>query len=382
MEFHEYANLFPMMDGESFAALVSDIQENGLLEPIAVYDEKILDGRNRYKACVETGAEPRYERVNDKTDPLKYVISKNLNRRHLNESQRGVVADKLADMQEGRPKTASIEAVSQVKAANLLNVSRATLQRVKAVRKVSPELIEKIESGEMTAHEATKIIKQEQRIEERKEKLATAPTAPIWIGKFETGSIYQADVTKANFANQLPENSVDLIVTDPPWDEGSLTTYEAAARIASRVLKPGHFMAIYSGKMFLPKIMNILFSELEYVWAFSVFQPDSNDKIQKYHLYSAWRPVLLVKKPGETIDMVWMPDSIKSTRDKKYHEWGQGVELVEKLVSGYSQPGEIVLDPFVGGASVPYVAKTQKRRYIGFDISEETVRLGLARLSE
>src|SRR5689334_15309002 len=99
---HEYADLFPMMDGEAFAALVADIRENGLLEPVVLYQEKILDGRNRYKACSELGIEPRFERANGHTDPLKYVISKNLKRRHLNESQRAVVAGRLANMRHGQ----------------------------------------------------------------------------------------------------------------------------------------------------------------------------------------------------------------------------------------------------------------------------------------
>jgi DNA modification methylase/ParB-like chromosome segregation protein Spo0J len=386
------------MDNASFEELKQSIQKIGLKDPIVIYQEKILDGRNRFKACAELGIEPRFEYVNGNTDPLEYVLYKNKDRRHLTPDQLAVVALEVEAIEAERAKERQATSTgganpqlsanqhqaekgkAAAKAAKKVGASTRKVQRAKALKKADPKLAEKVKNGEMPLKDAEKKVEQDKKVRERKEKLDNAPTAPVWIGKFETGSIYQADVTKTEFINSLPENSVDLIVTDPPWDKDSLATYEAAAQIAARVLKPGHFMAIYSGKMFLPDILDLLRHSLEYVWTFSVFQPDSNDKIQKYHLYSAWRPVILVKKPGESVDMVWMPDCVKSTRDKRYHEWGQGVELVEKFVQGYSQPGEIVLDPFIGGASVPYVPKMQKRRYIGFDISLEAVRLGLARL--
>jgi ParB family chromosome partitioning protein len=87
MDFHECANIFPMMDGTEYSGLVLDIQANGLLEPIVIYDGKILDGRNRYRACMELGIEPDFEQANGNTDPKQYVISKNFHRRHLSKAQ-------------------------------------------------------------------------------------------------------------------------------------------------------------------------------------------------------------------------------------------------------------------------------------------------------
>jgi len=60
-DFHEYADLFPMLDGAEFDALVRDIKHNGLHEEIVLYEGKILDGRNRYLACLEAKVEPRFE---------------------------------------------------------------------------------------------------------------------------------------------------------------------------------------------------------------------------------------------------------------------------------------------------------------------------------
>ena len=159
--FHEYADLFPMMDKAAFKGLVLDIKKNGLLEPIVIYDNKVLDGRNRYEACIETGIEPRYENPSIK-DPLEYVLSKNLNRRHLNESQRAMIAARLANMSEGRSSTGSIELVSQKDAASLLKISVSTLKRAKSVIEKSPELTEKLDAGKIKVSKAYNQVRREE----------------------------------------------------------------------------------------------------------------------------------------------------------------------------------------------------------------------------
>jgi ribosomal protein S27AE len=110
LEFHEYANIFPMLDEAELAELCADLKKNGLTEPITMYAGKVLDGRNRAIACQKLGIKPdTIEFIGD--DPLAFVLSKNLHRRHLNESQRAVVAAKLANMKQGERKN--------VKPANL-----------------------------------------------------------------------------------------------------------------------------------------------------------------------------------------------------------------------------------------------------------------------
>jgi hypothetical protein len=88
---HPLADIFPLMEGPEFDALVEDIKANGLRTGITLYEDKILDGRNRYKAALNAKLRLKEDdfRVFDpkvQGDPLAHVISANLHRRHLTES--------------------------------------------------------------------------------------------------------------------------------------------------------------------------------------------------------------------------------------------------------------------------------------------------------
>ena len=226
MQFHDLANVFPLIEGDEFAGLVADIGKQGLLEAIVLLDGKILDGRNRYRACVEAGVEPHFEEF-DGEDPVAFVVSKNVARRHLDESQRALAAARIATLQNGQCKLASPigEGRSQAEAAQILNVGKRSVERardvldqgeatlVKAVEqgKVSvsaaadvatlpkQEQAEIVAKGEKEILEAAKRIraqKSEAKREERIERIAQIATGNTHL---DTGRKYP------------------VIYCDPPW---------------------------------------------------------------------------------------------------------------------------------------------------------------------
>lgn len=162
LEFHPVADIFPMMSDREFLELVEDVREYGVREPVWLHrDGRIIDGRNRYRAsravpgCV---ADTRtYE--GDDAGLVAFVVSLNLHRRHLSESQRGMVAARIANLKPGRPnETVEISTVSQAEAAELLNVSRETVSKAKRVQDSGvPELVEAVDSGKVAVSTAATI---------------------------------------------------------------------------------------------------------------------------------------------------------------------------------------------------------------------------------
>ncbi len=88
---HPAADLFPLLEGQEFVDLVEDIRSRGLIEPVWMYGDVLLDGRNRWRACNEAGVKVRTRRyVGD--DPLGFSIAQNVKRRHLDVGQRAAIA--------------------------------------------------------------------------------------------------------------------------------------------------------------------------------------------------------------------------------------------------------------------------------------------------
>jgi hypothetical protein len=157
-KFHPLADMFPLLQGEEFAALVEDIRAKGQREDIVLHpDGSVLDGRNRLMACQAAGVEPRF-RTYDGDDALGFVISVNIKRRHLNPSQLGIIAARLATMPQGARTDLNLApngAMSNAEAAKLLHVGEGTVDRAKRVlRECEPEVIEAIERGERSVTNA------------------------------------------------------------------------------------------------------------------------------------------------------------------------------------------------------------------------------------
>ncbi len=267
-ETHPAADVFPLMEGEAFNQLAEDIGANGLSEPIVRWwvepearvaalayaharekygDEashgdgfpeapedhdppwhfQILDGRNRLRACAVMGVEPTWEDyLGD--DPLAFVLTHNLHRRHLDESQRAMVAARVANLKEGRPakETPSIEGVSADKAAAMLNVGRATVERARAVvDRGVPELAAAVDSGKAAVSAAAEIARlpasEQKEIVARGEAEIVAKAAEIRRARTEERRAERmtnlAAISGKNAALDGSIGRFPVIYADPPW---------------------------------------------------------------------------------------------------------------------------------------------------------------------
>ena len=200
--FHEIANIFPMMSEEEFSGTVANIRKEGQLDDIELFEGKILDGRNRYRACLEAGIEPRFVDVSP-NDPVGYVVSKNLHRRHLQPSQIAMVGDKVREVFDLRAKErqaegrteggrtagrgrakdgdslpvmlpASKRSDARDEAGKAVGVSGSLIDRARKVReKGVPELAKAVEEGRMSVTAAAKLTKEDPEIQREEANAAT-----------------------------------------------------------------------------------------------------------------------------------------------------------------------------------------------------------------
>ena len=217
--FHPYANLFPMMEGTAFDELAEDIRKNGLQQKITVDEEnRILDGRNRYNACLASGIPPTFEPfLGD--DPLKFVISRNLHRRHLTDGQRSLIAARLANLPTGRPSNESRTdgRVSQPDAAGALNVSDRSLRRAKQVLDSGNEtLIRGVERGVLEVATAAGLVN---ATPEDQQRAVEDPTKASTFAKQSRRVEREIELSEATLAasERVGSQLYSVIYADPPW---------------------------------------------------------------------------------------------------------------------------------------------------------------------
>ena len=179
MEYHEVANIFPLLVGDEYKAFKTDIELNGLLEPIWIHDNKIIDGRNRYRACDELGIEPKFRQWNEIGSLVAFVVSLNLHRRHLEVGQKAAVAVEAlppleAEAKERQTRKSRTDLAANLqqqtgrageKAGELFGVSERYVNEAKHIKQESPEIFEQLKAGELNIPKAKKAlrIKQDQK---------------------------------------------------------------------------------------------------------------------------------------------------------------------------------------------------------------------------
>ena len=180
LKFHEAANIFPLMTGDDFDQLVEDIRENGLREAIALLDGKVLDGRNRYRACLLAKVICRSHDI-ETDDPVAYVLSLNKHRRHLTPTQLSMVAAKARKFYDDEAKERQGERTdkhsgkftgmsgdSRDAAGEALGVSGKSVDYAsKVLRNGAPELIEAVEQDKIAVSTAARLATRPKEEQER-----------------------------------------------------------------------------------------------------------------------------------------------------------------------------------------------------------------------
>jgi len=413
--YHPACLLFPRFGDQELQELAADIKANGLRNPIVLYKGQILDGRNRLLACEIAGVEPRFVEWDGKGSPVEWVISENLVRRHLTSSQRAVIANDLLPILEAEAKERQRDGGSLANklakpetngkasqaAARITGTNSNYVEVVKTIGKQAPELLDHVRNGIIGVPDAKKLSKLPEA--DRRNLLQRCNGQPLGSGELHglLNEVRKEERQKAarKFATQVPDDygilvgdleilwdrlrddEADIFATDPPY--GKVELYERLAALAAAKLRPGGLCLAYAGQYHLPQVMEVMGRHLEYWWTLAIRFSGSHCAIHPRHIQSKWRSIVVFGKPPLTPAPQWLSDHLEGGgRDKEHHDWGQDQSEVEYLIEKLTEPGELVVEPFCGGGSVPAACKKLGRRWIATEIDEATALIARKRLSE
>lgn len=181
--------------------------------------------------------------------------------------------------------------------------------------------------------------------------------------------------------NQLPENSIDCVFTDPPYIQENLWLYQAFAKRVREPLKQGKYVFSYVGIEYLPETLTMLTKYLDYF--FTYFIELWGALLPQKKITNNIRPIIVLTngKPkklhpiGKTLFKA-------EERNKVHHKWEQGTRVPKHILRRYTEKGDIILDPFTGSGSFLVAAKSIGRDYIGIEKEKRSCQIARARVKK
>jgi site-specific DNA-methyltransferase (adenine-specific) len=394
----------PPLSSKEYNALRADIKANGVLVAIE-FDEhgNVLDGHHRLKACQELGIidYPRIVRAGlNEEEKLAHAQAVNIMRRQLSQKQRRFfIGEQLKKTPE----------YSNLSIARMLGVTDKTVNTVRREMEKNSEIpkIDKRKSADGTSRgrpvsvynpneKVKRILTQPQVVERmQKEDWSNPAYTRTKINK-ETKAIRKNVATPLTKADckllcadirgglpEIPDESVDVIITDPPYALKYIPLYRHLSRLAARVLKPGGSLLCMGGGAHFPEVVVALNdSTLRYHWTLCYTTTRTAAPLHWLRVSSYIKPIFWLTKGRYNGDLV--SDLIHAPPmkdDKDYHEWGQSAEAFTQLVERFTDPGQVILDPFVGGGTTAVAAINTSRRFIGADIDPQCIEVTRQRVN-
>ena len=379
--------------------LMENIKSFGLLQPIGITkDNQLVFGYRRLRAWMMLGHDEIEARIVNVPSTLEGEYVENTFRKNFTISERVAIGKALEDgfgeRRGGSHGNQYVSAKAQKNADCRTELSgketreivsgltafgsRENYRKAKIiVERGTPELIAKVDNNKTSIDAAYKEIKSADKMLELKKEMEAA--AKLYK---EDASLQVVNADFYPWCNEnIEDDSVDVVLTDPPYPKEFLPLWEKLGEVAARVLKPGGYLLVYSGQLYLPEVINILQQHLSYCWMVNLQHTGQNQLVYARNVICTYKPILIFRKgKAGKFDNTIVDTISNDYRDKGFHEWGQGESAVGYLMKTFSAPNDLVLDTCVGGGTTLAVAKALKRRCIGIEIDPQYMDVIKSRL--
>lgn len=421
----EFKSLIPALTHEEVSGLEASILAEGCREAIMRWNDTVVDGHNRYDICHRHGVLFRTSPLEfkDRNEAKIWIIKNQFSRRNLTITQRAELSLAIEPLIQARAKinqvarkgkqsgatsekSPELAIDTREEIAKLSGVSSNTISKVKTIKeKASPELLaaaredrvsinaaaaiaelpkaQQVEvltrgKGEIQATaKAIKRVKATERVERRSQdkKKAIAEKHPLSGAQF---TVVHGDLLTC----KLEDNSVDAIITDPPYPLEFIDCYAKLRKLAERILRPGGHLVVMTGQSNILPVMQAMQSDvLKYQWMLGYFTPGQSTQVFGRKVKSNWKPLLWYVKGKNEWEHV--EDTVVSAgNDKRFHEWGQNVQGMAQIVERFSTRPALVVDPFCGAGTTGVACLISGRLFYGMDVDASCVAQSAKRLAE
>ena len=402
--------LIPLREDE-LQLLEQSVLAEGIRDPLVAWNRNgeyvLLDGHHRYELAQKHGL--TFSTIglqfNNREEAIQWVLQNQLARRNLTDEQRTLIIGRLYNQVKLEPlqrlsdsevkftseagsnatarhvggmfgvseKTVrnaaefakAVDAVAEIapQAADAILLGKVPDAKT-ALPKVEPELLPKVaeriaQGNAQSVKDAIERIRREER----------QTTKPVLQGVYDGLDIRRGDFREV--LADIPDRSVDIILTDPPYPQEYLPLWDDLGAFAARVLKPTGVLLAYSGQLHLPQVIAMLTKHLRWWWMCAIQHTGASGYIVAggRRIMNQWKPLLILTPRDAPPLSTQFQDFIEGGgRQKELHNWEQSTDEAVRILQTFGSPDALVVDPFAGSGSFGRAAQQAGMHFIGAEI--------------
>jgi len=400
----EFAALIPPLQPAELAGLEASIRAEGCRDALVVWRGVLIDGHNRKTICERHGLPYQTRAIDlpDRTAAMLWIIDNQQHRRNLADIDKIALARKREELlrtkasenhaasipkpgqcgfQSVRAKlpghgndhpTRRLAAASAGVGERTYDAGKLVLDAV-AAGEVPETVLSDLRARKTAIHRVAKDIKETRAKSERKQQRMEATKAVALDERIIVGDFRK-------HADRIPDGSLSLIFTDPPYDREASKMLPDLAAFAARKLADGGSLIFYCGQTQLPDAIAAASRHLRYWWTACCLHAGRSTVMREYGVNAGWKPVLWFVKGTRDDNSVMVNDVMSGGEEKSHHDWQQSQAEAQYWIDKLTTKGQIVCDPFLGGGTTAAAAKLLGRKWVGFEIDEATARIAAGRV--